>query len=98
DPALTPENSQAFTWAAYNAGPANVMKMRNKAKAMGLDPNVWFSNVEIAASKLIGRETVQYVAHIHKYYIAYKLASGLHNGDPLFISDAAPGREIGVRS
>lgn len=89
DPALTPENRQAFTWAAYNAGPANVIKMRNKAKVMGLDPNVWFSNVEIAASKLIGRETVQYVAHIYKYYIAYKLASDLHNGDPLFISGAA---------
>ena len=86
DPAITPENRQAFTWAAYNAGPTNVIKMRNKAKAMGLDPNVWFSNVEIAASKLIGRETVQYVAHIHKYYIAYKLASSLRHDDPLFIS------------
>jgi len=88
DPAITPENRQAFTWAAYNAGPTNVIKMRNKAKTMGLDPNVWFSNVEIAASKLIGRETVQYVAHIHKYYIAYKLASDLRHDDPLFISDA----------
>lgn len=88
DSALTPENRQAFTWAAYNAGPANVIKMRNKAKAMGLDPNIWFSNVEVAASKLIGRETVQYVAHIHKYYIAYKLASTLNNKKTLFLSQA----------
>ena len=88
DPAITAENRQAFTWAAYNAGPANVIKMRNKAKAMGLDPNIWFSNVEVAASKLIGRETVQYVAHIHKYYIAYKLASTLNSDDTLFLSQA----------
>ena len=86
DPAITPENRQAFTWAAYNAGPTNAIRMRNQAKAMGLNPNIWFSNVEIAASKLIGRETVQYVAHIHKYYIAYKLASSLRHDDPLFIS------------
>lgn len=91
DPALTPENRQAFSWAAYNAGPANVIKMRNKAKAMGLNPDIWFANVEIAASKLTGRETVQYVAHIHKYYIAYKLASSLQKGDPLFISNTGSG-------
>ena len=40
---------------------------------MGLDPNVWFYNAEIAAAKIIGRETVQYVANIYKYYVAYKL-------------------------
>ena len=95
DPALTPENRQAFSWAAYNAGPANVIKMRNKAKAMGLNPDIWFANVEIAASKLTGRETVQYVAHIHKYYIAYKLASSLQKGDPLFISNTGSGSRSG---
>jgi len=95
DPALTAENRQAFSWAAYNAGPANVIKMRNKAKAMGLNPDIWFANVEIAASKLTGRETVQYVAHIHKYYIAYKLASSLQKGDPLFISNTGSGSRSG---
>ncbi len=40
---------------------------------MGLDPNVWFKNVEIVAAKHIGRETVQYVSNIYKYYIGYKL-------------------------
>jgi membrane-bound lytic murein transglycosylase MltF len=40
---------------------------------MGLDPNVWFHNVEVAASKVIGRETVQYVSNIYKYYIAYRM-------------------------
>jgi len=40
---------------------------------MGLDPNVWFGNVDIVAAKRIGRETVQYVSNIYKYYIAYRL-------------------------
>jgi membrane-bound lytic murein transglycosylase MltF len=41
---------------------------------MGLDPNVWFGNVELVASKEIGQETVTYVSNIYKYYVAYKLA------------------------
>jgi hypothetical protein len=40
---------------------------------MGFDPNVWFNNVEVAAAKKIGRETVQYVSNIYKYYVAYRL-------------------------
>jgi membrane-bound lytic murein transglycosylase MltF len=42
---------------------------------MGLDPNVWFQNVEMAAAQEIGRETVQYVSNIYKYYIAYRMLS-----------------------
>jgi len=29
--------------------------------------------VEVVAAKRIGRETVQYVSNIYKYYIAYRL-------------------------
>ncbi len=65
-------NSAFFTFAAYNAGPARVAKLRSEAKKKGLDPNVWFNNVELIAAKRIGRETVQYVSNILKYYIAYK--------------------------
>jgi hypothetical protein len=36
------------------------------APTMGLNPNVWFNNVEIAAAQVIGRETVQYVGNIYK--------------------------------
>lgn len=46
--------------------------MRSKAEYIGLDPNKWFDNVEQIAMKEIGRETVEYVANIHKYYLAYK--------------------------
>jgi membrane-bound lytic murein transglycosylase MltF len=37
------------------------------------DPNLWFRNVEIVAAREIGRETVQYVSNIYKYYTAYRL-------------------------
>ena len=47
--------------------------MRRIAKERGLDPNVWFGNVEQIASERIGRETVTYVANIFKYYVAYRL-------------------------
>ena len=73
DPQLDPTNRLLLGLAAYNAGPANMQRMRDKAAAMGLDPNRWFANVEHAAAQLIGRETVQYVSNIYKYYLAYRL-------------------------
>jgi len=72
DEAMSEVNKTLFTFAAYNAGPARVRGLRRKAEAAGLDPNVWFNNVEVIASREIGRETVQYVSNIYKYYIAYR--------------------------
>ncbi|MCP3891986.1 MAG: lytic transglycosylase F [Desulfobulbaceae bacterium] len=69
-------NKGLFSFASYNAGPAKVAKLRAEAAKMGLDPNIWFRNVEIVAAKRIGRETVQYVSNIYKYYVAYKLIVG----------------------
>ena len=66
-------NRALFAFASYNAGPARVAKLRAKAKDMGLDPNVWFNNVEVVAARDIGRETVTYVRNIYKYYVAYSL-------------------------
>ena len=40
---------------------------------MGLDPNQWFGNVEVVAAAEIGRETVQYVSNIYKYYVVYRM-------------------------
>jgi len=68
---MTELNKMLMTFAAYNAGPARVAGLRSRAKKMGLDPNKWFRNVEVAAAKVIGRETVQYVSNIFKYYLAY---------------------------
>jgi len=78
-PDITPENQMFLSWAAYNAGPSNVIKMRDLAEKMGLDKNVWFNNVEIAAGRIIGRETVKYVANIYKYYSTYLLMENKWN-------------------
>ena len=43
--------------------------------ARGYNPNLWFNNVEIIASAEIGREFVQYVSNIYKYYLAYKMVT-----------------------
>ena len=66
-------NKMLFTFASYNAGPGRVRQLRREALKSGLDPNVWFGNVEVIAAERIGRETVTYVANIYKYYVAYKL-------------------------
>ena len=66
-------NKVLFAFASYNAGPARIRALRTEAQSLGLDPNVWFDNVERVAAYRIGRETVQYVANIYKYYIAYTL-------------------------
>jgi membrane-bound lytic murein transglycosylase MltF len=70
---IEPASRVNLSWAAYNAGPAKINRLRNIAKKRGFDPNKWFFNVEKIAAELIGRETVEYVANINKYYVAYKL-------------------------
>jgi membrane-bound lytic murein transglycosylase MltF len=72
DPSLSDEDRVAFSWAAYNAGPGNVNRMRKKTKELGLDPNRWFGNVEHGALAVIGQETTQYVRNIYKYYLTYQ--------------------------
>jgi membrane-bound lytic murein transglycosylase MltF len=74
DPAITPMNKTLLTFAAYNAGPNRILRLRKQTAAEGLDPNKWFGNVELMAAKDIGQETVQYVSNIYKYYVAYKMA------------------------
>ena len=68
-------NKGLMTFAAYNAGPGRLRQLRREAEQRGLDPNVWFGNVERIASERIGRETVTYVSNIYKYYITYRLLS-----------------------
>jgi membrane-bound lytic murein transglycosylase MltF len=67
-------NKALFAFASYNAGPGRLRQLRAEAQREGLDPNVWFNNVERVAAARIGRETVQYVSNIYKYYVAYQLA------------------------
>jgi membrane-bound lytic murein transglycosylase MltF len=75
EPGLDQRNSMLFAIASYNAGPVKIAQCRTLAKKMGYDPDQWFNNVEVAAGKLKGRETAQYVANVYKYYVCYRLAS-----------------------
>lgn len=74
DQGIDPRNQTLLALAAYNAGPSRMINLRNKAAKLGYDPNVWFDNVELVAAKEIGRETVEYVANIYKYYLAYRFS------------------------
>jgi membrane-bound lytic murein transglycosylase MltF len=62
-----------FAFASYNAGPANIAKMRKEAAKRGLDPDKWFNNVELIVAEKIGMETTTYVRNIYKYYASYRL-------------------------
>lgn len=73
DPGIDDVNRTLLAFASYNAGPARIKGLRDKAAKKGLNPNIWFDNVEVVAAKEIGHETVGYVSNIYKYYVAYRL-------------------------
>lgn len=66
-------NRTLFAFAAYNAGPTRMQQMRRLAGERGLDPDVWFDNVELVVAERIGLETTTYVRNILKYFVAYQL-------------------------
>jgi membrane-bound lytic murein transglycosylase MltF len=65
-------NTIFLALASYNAGQTRIRRLRRETARNGLDPNVWLNNVELAVAREIGRETVQYVRNIYKYYLAYR--------------------------
>ena len=84
DEGLDSLNGALLSFAAYNGGPNRIARLRLEAAEIGLDPNLWFDNVELVVSKRIGRETVQYVSNIYKYYVAYRLIA-----DQVLLREAA---------
>jgi len=74
DEALDPTERMLFTMAGYNAGPNRINRLRRVAAERGLDPNVWFNNVELVVAAQVGREPIGYVGNIYRYYIAYSRA------------------------
>jgi membrane-bound lytic murein transglycosylase MltF len=70
---MTDLDKALFAFASYNAGAGRISQLRKEAAKRGLDPNVWFQNVEYVVAEKIGQETVTYVSNIYKYYIAYRL-------------------------
>ena len=73
DESMDAVNKALMTFAAYNAGPGRLRQLRRETEQRGLNPNIWFGNVERIASERIGRETVTYVSNIYKYYVTYRL-------------------------
>jgi membrane-bound lytic murein transglycosylase MltF len=92
DEPMDPLNKGLMTFASYNAGPGRVRQLRREAAKRGLNPNVWFGNVERVASERIGRETVTYVSNIYKYYITYRLLSAQADRRAAAKADAAKGK------
>lgn len=72
DPELDETNRLLLAFASYNAGPTRIANLREQAAEEGLDPNVWFRNVDQIVAREIGRETWRYVRNIYKYYLAYE--------------------------
>jgi membrane-bound lytic murein transglycosylase MltF len=77
---LEPIERHLFAVASYNAGAARIARLRTRAASRGYDPNRWFGNVEIEAARDIGRETPQHVAHVFKYFLAYRLVAERSEG------------------
>jgi len=85
EPELSIKNRMWFTLAAYNAGQGHVKDARRLARQQGLNPNIWFDNVEksmLLLSKqkyfkksrygyVRGIEPVNYVRNIRNRYQAY---------------------------
>jgi len=59
---------------AVHVGPGGAVDHRARALTddHSLDPRR-IGDVEIVAAESIGRETVQYVSNIYKYYLAYQM-------------------------
>ncbi len=74
-PELDELNGSLLALASYNAGPGRIRRLRREAAERGYDPNLWFDNVEVIVAEQVGRETVQYVSNIFKYYLTYRWIS-----------------------
>ncbi len=83
DPAISRRDRHLLALASYNAGPNRIAALRRKAKGMKLDPNRWFGNMEVVVARHVGRQPVEYVANIFRYYIAYRRSRSLLQAEAL---------------
>ena len=90
DAPMTKLDKALFSFASYNAGAGRISGLRKEAARRGLNPNVWFHNVEYVAAEKIGAETVTYVSNIFKYYVAYRLIMEQKAEKAKVTSDIAP--------
>lgn len=73
DPAMSELDRHLFSFAAYNAGPTRISRLRRQAPEQGVDPDVWFGEMERLVAREVGMEPVTYVRNIFKYYVTYML-------------------------
>ena len=59
----------------------------------GLDPNLWFNNVEIITAEKIGMATTTYVRNIFKYYAAYRLVQEAQSATAALKQQVAPPKQ-----
>jgi membrane-bound lytic murein transglycosylase MltF len=90
DDPMDPLNKTLMTLAAYDAGPERLKQCRQMAADTGLNPNVWFQNVEYGVAKKVGAEPVGYVSNIYKYYIAWELMSEREAARSAFMRTPVP--------
>ncbi|MFC1454431.1 transporter substrate-binding domain-containing protein [Verrucomicrobiota bacterium] len=90
EPEINADERIWFALASYNAGMGHVDDARRLARQLGLDPNVWFDNVEKAMLLLSkpqyarqarhgyvrGNQTVNYVREIRDRHDAYLQVTG----------------------
>jgi membrane-bound lytic murein transglycosylase MltF len=62
-----------LTMAAYNAGPARVLRAIKATKKIKLSSKKWFRNVEYGMLRMKKVEPVTYVSEINKRYVSYLL-------------------------
>ena len=72
DPQISALDQVLFSFAAYNAGPGNMNRARERAQQLGFDKNRWFGNVEIGMFRAVSGEPASYVRNIYKYYVTYR--------------------------
>jgi membrane-bound lytic murein transglycosylase F len=85
-PDIPAKDKMWFALASYNAGYGHVLDAQRVAKVMGLNPNKWFNNVEVAMKNLSNKkyrqytkygyckctEPIAYVSNIKTRYEAYE--------------------------
>jgi membrane-bound lytic murein transglycosylase MltF len=70
-----------LAFAAYNAAPASIIRMRAEAAQRGLDTDHWFNSVEIVVAEKMGMQTPTYVRNIYIYNVSYRLVTEARSAD-----------------
>jgi membrane-bound lytic murein transglycosylase MltF len=82
DPEAAHEQAYALALASYNAGPTRISRIRGQAASRGLDPNIWFGEVEPLVARTVGAEPINYVDNIFEYSVRIQLHQRIRQDRP----------------